>query len=42
MGAGPGLEATIMYLAVQLGAWLAEMGPHYDWLNESVILADQK
>ena len=27
------------YFAIQLGTCLAEMGPHYDSLNESVILA---
>ena len=36
---GPGLEATVCYFAGQLGGCLAEMGPHYDSLNEAVIPA---
>jgi hypothetical protein len=39
MRSGPGPEATIEYFAVQLGMWLTEMGPLYDWPNESVIQA---
>lgn len=34
---GSGPEATIHYFAIQLGACLAEMGPHCESLNESVI-----
>ncbi len=37
MRSGPGPEATVGCLAVQLGMCWAEMGPHYDSLNESVI-----
>ena len=36
---GPGPEATVFFLAIQLGVWWAELGPHYDSLNESVIPA---
>jgi hypothetical protein len=39
MRSRPGPEATVYYLASQLGMWLAEMGPHYDSLNETVIPA---
>ena len=38
MRSGSGPEATIHHFAIQLGTCLAEMGPHYDSLNESVIL----
>ena len=38
MRSRPGPEATVTYLAIQLGVCLAEMGPHYDRPNESVIL----
>jgi hypothetical protein len=37
MRSGPGPEATVDCFAVQLGVCWAEMGPHYDSLNESVI-----
>jgi len=39
MRSGSGREATVDDLAVQLGVWLSEMGPHYDSINEGVILA---
>ncbi len=37
MRSEPGPEATVDCFAVQLGVCWAEMGPHYDSLNESVI-----
>ncbi len=38
MRSGPGPEATVGVLPAQLGMCLTEMGPLYDWPNESVIL----
>jgi hypothetical protein len=38
MRSGSGPEATLMVFAIQLGMWLTEIGPLYDWPNESVIL----
>ena len=39
MRSRPGPEATVQYLTVQLGMCWAEIGPHYDSFNESVIPA---
>ncbi len=37
MQSEPGREATTTDVANQLGAWLTEMGPHYDSPNDAVI-----
>jgi hypothetical protein len=42
MRAEPGREATIGDVARQLGTCLAELGLHYDSINEAVIPAGQK
>jgi len=38
MRSGSGPEATIYYFSFQLGMWLTEIGPLYDWPNKTVIL----
>jgi hypothetical protein len=38
MRSGPGREATVHCFAGQLGACWAELGPHYDSINEAVSL----
>ena len=41
MRSGPGPEATVEGFSFQLGACWAELGPHYDSPNETVIPAGQ-
>ena len=38
MRSGSGPEATVNCFSFQLGMWLTEIGPLYDWPNKTVIL----